>query len=283
MYKLVAIDVDGTLLNSNHELPTRNKYILDILLEKNVYIVLATGKSYFIAQKLILDLGLKTPQITNDGALIIDPVTGKVLMKYHLPVSLAKKVISLTRSLNVTTLVVNEAAIFSEQQNDDIQYMRSYGEPEPTFVENLNKVLDLGATHIMIITYKNDELYEKTYKSLQMMFGNQANIFKSSPYFIEILAPQASKGNALAFLMKYLGVNSSEAVCIGDGLNDLSMFSVVNFSVAMGNAHIQLKKLATLVTDTHDNLGFAKALEKLFCLTEKPILTSPIVLKGNIK
>jgi len=142
--------------------------------------------------------------------------------------------------------------------------MESFGDPHPMIVDRLENAMRFRPTHVMVITFGNDELYEKVYNTLRTFFGSKLNVLKSSPFFIEVLNPKASKGNALSFLMEHLGIEKPETVCFGDSLNDLSMFEAAGYNVAMGNAKSDLKKVANLIADTHNNYGVAKALVKLF-------------------
>lgn len=264
MYKLAAFDVDGTLLDDRHALPACNKTALFLLQNSGVHVSLATGKSYITIKKLITDIGLSSLQITNDGALVVDPCAEKTVMEYRLPSSLSVEAIKITRSMGATAVLVNETNIFAEECNPDTDYMESFGDPHPIILPKLEDALQYKPTHIMVITFGNIELYERVYNKLTQAFETQLNIIKSSPFFIEVLNPDASKGKGLSFLMDYYSIKKSEVVCFGDSLNDMSMFDIAGYSIAMGNSKGELKKAASLITDTNNNCGVAKALDHMF-------------------
>lgn len=264
MFQLVALDVDGTLFNSLHELPGGNKIALTQLVEKGIHICLSTGKSFRTVQNLVQELNLKSPQITSDGASIVDPTTKIPLFRYALSKDLVIEVVELLDELRATTIVVSEDTSFATAINDDVMYMCGYGDPTPSLVRDLVTCAEIEPTHLMVVAYQKDHLYDHVFRTLNSTFGNRLNIVKSSPYFLEILNPLASKGNALRTVLEYLGINKKDAICIGDGLNDISMFQNVGVAVAMGNSDEEVKNAASFVTETNDNLGVAKALDKFF-------------------
>lgn len=264
MFKLVAIDVDHTLLNSRHELTERNRRIIRKLVDDGIYVVLVTGKSYVTVKGLMKSLGLVDPQITNDGSLVILPETEEVLYRRGVPKKLAEEVIGVAQEMGVTIVVVREARIFAAALNEDTDYMETYGDPTPIVVSDLSEYLDPSPTHLMVITYGKDALYEIAASTFQQRFGSKLNIVKSSPYFLEILHPEVSKGNALRFVAEYLQIPREEVVGFGDSQNDIGLLSYAGYAVAMGNSSEEVKRVADMITDTCDNDGVAKALEALF-------------------
>lgn len=264
MFRLVALDVDGTLFNSSHTLPYKNKMAIMQLVERGVHVCLSTGKSFRTVQNLVQELNLNSPQITSDGASIVDPATQTPLFRYGLSRDLMSEVILLLEELGATTVVVSEDSSFATELNDDIEYMCGYGDPVPSIVRDLGTCAEIEPTHIMVVSYQKKDLYDRTFNTLKGIFGDRLNIVKSSPYFLEILNPLASKGNALQTVLNNLKIDKQDALCIGDGLNDLTMFQSVGLSIAMGNSHEEVKNAATFVTDTNDNFGVAKALEMYF-------------------
>jgi Cof subfamily protein (haloacid dehalogenase superfamily) len=264
MFQLVALDVDGTLFDSSHKLPPRNKTVIRQLVERGVHVSLSTGKSFSTIQNLVQELNLVSPQITSDGASIVDPLTQSPLYRIGLSKGLAIEALTVLEELNVTIVIVSENTSFTKEINEDIEYMCNYGDPTPFVVKNLIGSIEIEPTHLMVVSYKKDNLYNRVFQTLKDTFGSRLNIVKSSPYFIEILNPLASKGNALNTVLKHLQIKKERVLCIGDGLNDLTMFQNVGLSIAMGNSHPDVKTAAGFVTDTNDNLGVAKALEKYF-------------------
>ncbi len=264
MYKLVAIDVDGTLLNSKHMLPERNRFVIQKLLDSGIHVALATGKQYITVESLIKTLNLSGPQITNDGALVTLAQSGEIIYRKGVPKELAKQVIDVAQQLHVTLVVSHESKVYATSLNEDTEHMMSYGDPAPKVVRNLWDCLEPLPTHLMIIAYGKDSLYETIAATLQRRFGNRLSIVRSSPYFLEILHPEVSKGNALRKAAQYLKVAEAEIIGFGDGENDISFLSFVGYSVAMGNSRDNVKRYASMITDTCDNDGVAVALESIF-------------------
>lgn len=264
MYKLVALDVDDTLLNSKHELSERNRETIKRLSLLDINFALATGRSFQGIKSIIDTLGLSSPQITNHGAIITLPSTSQTVFKKCIPKHLGHKVIRLADELNVTVVVVRENSIFAREHNVDTDYMQTYLDPEPTIVKELVETLEPEPTHLMIITYGNVDVYENVHRLITRQMGNHLNIYRTSPFFIEILHKNVTKGNALKMVASRLNIKKEEIISIGDSQNDVSMFSVSGLSIAMGNAITSVKEKTNLITADCDSDGVAKALEEIF-------------------
>ncbi len=264
MFKLVAIDVDGTLLNSKQELTERNRRIIHKLVDRAVHVVLVTGKAYVTAKDLMKSLRLVSPQITNDGSLVIVPGTEEILYRQGVPEELAEEVISVAEKMGVTIAVLHETRMCVTGLNEDTDYMATYNDPTPTVVSDLAECLDTPPTHLMVVAYGKDDLYELATSTFKRRFGSRLNVVRSSPYYLEFLHPEVSKGRSLAFVSEYLKIPRNETVGFGDGDNDISFLSYVGCAVAMGNSTEEVQRIADMVTDTCDRDGVAKALEALF-------------------
>jgi hypothetical protein len=196
--------------------------------------------------------------------MVIDPVTGEVLLKEELPKDAAACVIGELRKHEVTLILANQDGLFSEVRNDDIRYLESFGNLPPVIVNEIDALLLKAPTHLMAIMYGKDDLYKNMYDMLICNHGKSLSIVKSSPYFLEIHRSGTSKGHALSVLAKSMGLDARDILAIGDSPNDLSMFNVAGYSIAMGNAPGWVKDKACEVTDTNDQSGLATALEKEF-------------------
>src|SRR5581483_3223577 len=127
--KLVALDVDGTLLNQQHQLTARTRETLIRLGERGIHIVLATGKLFVSLREITSQLGLVAPQITSGGAVVVMPQTGEIIYRAVIPKHLAIRALELADELGITVLVVRDDDFFAQALNDDTDYLVSYGDP----------------------------------------------------------------------------------------------------------------------------------------------------------
>lgn len=261
--KLIALDIDGTLLNPQHELAPANEAAVRAAQAQGLHIVLATGKQYPLFAHLVQHLNLTSPQISAHGAMITDPRTRATLAHIGLPFDLAAQAIAIGEQLGITMVVCRDGENFVRAMNKDTEYMLTYGEPVPAILPDLRETLDPAPTHLMAIAYQDDILFDRAERELKAALGTQLTISRSSPYFLEILHPAASKGNALTQVCEMLEVPLAETMAVGDSFNDISMFRVAGLAVAMGHAPAAVKAAAHEVTATNAEDGVARAIEKI--------------------
>jgi Cof subfamily protein (haloacid dehalogenase superfamily) len=267
MYRLIALDVDGTLLNTHHQLSEVNAQAVLDAQSRGMHVVLATGKQYVGIVPLIERFGLTAPQITSHGALVTDPSTGTPLYERGIPVTAGRKAFTIAQELDVTMVVAGHGKTWATAHNHDIDYMLTYGDPVPTILDDLAQALTPPPTHLIALAYQQDRLYKTAYKRFAAELDGHLNVYKSSPYYIEFLHPAASKGNALAHVCDQLEITADEVVAVGDSFNDMSMLDYAGLSVAMGNSPEELKRNADRITLSNDEDGVAHLIHDL--------LTSP--------
>lgn len=260
-YKLVAIDVDGTLLNSRQQLTPRTAEALQAALDKGVHIVLATGKMYVGIQELVGKFGLQSPQITSGGAVITQK--GQEICRWSVARPLAEQVIQMCEEQGLTLIVLRDGLTFAAALNDDTNYMETYGDPHPIVVNPLVNCLEPEPTNLYMIAYQQDERFGEAVRLFEQTMGGQLSVKRSSPYFLEFVHRDASKGNALRVLAERLDIAPGDMVAIGDSHNDLSMFAYVGRAVAMGSSSAAIQQAAHEVTASNDEDGVAQAIERL--------------------
>lgn len=266
MFKLVALDVDGTITSPSTDLSDYTQKIIIELVRRGVAVTLATGKQYEAIKTLLMRLALKSPQITADGAVIVDPIHGKVIYKKGVPRKYSISTIEIAKNLDATVVVARDGKTFTCSYNKDIEYMLSFGDPYPIFMDDLNLSLSRLPSHIMIITYNDIEKFHLVEQRLHECLKDNVTIAKSSPFYIEVVNHSVSKGNGLKKVSNLMGIKKDEIIAIGDGENDISMFEYAGFSVAMGNSSEKVKSKATDITDDCKNDGAARVLARLFNL-----------------
>lgn len=269
-YKLIAIDMDGTLLNSLHEISDRNKIAIKTAAEKGIKIVITTGRIFTSAKFYANLLGIETPIISCNGAYIREFRENNII--YDSPINLDDCINVLNeaeKSGIYYHLYDSQNFYVKELKYSSLKYSKWNSQQKPE--DRINIHVDPN----LIQTLKREK--PKIYKIVLMdenkeTLSNLKNVIKSirnieidSSWYnnLEVMNKGVSKGNALKNLCNILGINSNEVVAIGDNYNDMSMFEFSGYSIAMGNAEKEVKVMADYITDTNDNDGVAKAIEKL--------------------
>ncbi|MEE3350636.1 MAG: Cof-type HAD-IIB family hydrolase [Candidatus Gastranaerophilaceae bacterium] len=259
MIKMVATDIDGTILNWDFEFSPEVIECVKKLTKNGIKVVLVTGRMHRAALKLAQKLELETPIVSYQGGLIKEQ-SGKTLYEKTMDVNRAKEVIKWAKENNVHINLYMDDVLYVE--NDNIAVKRYTGERYIPYevcnfdgleIKNVNKILAIDFDDAEKVTGWVNYLRQKM---------PELYIVKSTPYFCEISNPEAKKSCAVEFLSNYYGIKKEEILTIGDQNNDIELLKSGGVAVAMGNATDELKKYADFVTDTIDNNGFVKAVEK---------------------
>lgn len=259
MIKMVATDIDGTILKYNYEF---NQPVIDCiksLSENDIKVVLVTGRMHGAAKIVADKLNLKTPIISYQGGLIKD--NSSVLYKKDLDPDIAKEITCWGLKNNIHLNVYINDQIHVAEDNDAIKkYILQSGLPYK--VCNLEKLnFEEGTSKLLLIDYDNADRVTEWANYLKKEYPD-LYIVKSTPYFCEISNKEATKAYAVEFLRKHWGLNKEEVLTIGDHNNDIELLRAGGIAVAMGNATDELKACADYITDTVENDGFVKAMEK---------------------
>lgn len=269
MYKLVVSDMDGTLLNSKGMVSERNKKAMKKLLKKGVHVAIATGRIYTSAKIYAKYLGIITPVIACNGAIVKDLHDDKIIYERHIEPKECFRVFDLCKENNLYFHFYTADTFYAERiAYSSLKYYewnKTMKEEEQINIQIIKDPYEL-VKHFDEKVYKiqinSDDLslLEKTRSLLEKM--NTIEISKSWHNNIEIMDRGVSKGNAVKHLAASLGVKQEEVICFGDHENDISMLSYAGLGVAMGNGDEIAKQYADIVTDTNDEDGVAKVIEE---------------------
>lgn len=264
-YKLVATDMDGTLLNSSNQVSERTKKAIANAKAKGVHIVLSTGRVLKSALSYSRDLDLRNPIVACNGAIIVDE-TGNIIYKRPIDSSLVKEIVNIARRNNIYYHFYDENRFYSHTKVDEILKFYSEGDEKNRIdikifenIEEIIKVKDLNVYKFLFVDDDKNKL-----QSLRSELNKLNNIETSSSWAnnIEAMGLKVSKGEALRELCNNLKINPDEVIAIGDNENDLSMINFAGLGVVMGNGDECIKKQADYVTDSNDEDGVAKVIEK---------------------
>ena len=269
--ELIAIDLDGTLLNSKHQLSKRNEGAVRKALERGVKVILVTGKTHFSAKYLIETFGLKTPSIFNQGLITALP-DGKVTHQSLLDPDVARYVITYAENKGFDIAAYSGTKIFVKTLNTWFEDLnRKYHEPMPQAVGDVRNILDeISINKLLVLKEGEPQKITELRGEFEIQLVNKVRVLQPSfGDMMEVLPPNTGKGSALKTLLNDLGVHPEKAMAIGDGENDIDMFHLVGLGVAMGNSWDIVKNAANVVVGTNDEDGVAQAIEK-FVLNETP-------------
>jgi len=259
MIKMIATDIDGTILKWGLDFTPKTKECIKNLKKSGVKVVLVTGRMHCAALPVAKELGLETPIISYQGGLIKD-CNNITLYQKTLNSSYAKEIIKWARENNIHINLYIDDKLYVENDNNIVKTYTDGKFIDYTVcsfddltIENVNKILAIDLENPDIVTNWVEELRQK-YPDLY--------IVKSTPYFCEIGCNEAKKSLGVEYLCNIWGIKRDEVLTIGDQNNDIDLVKAGGIGVAMGNGTPELKECADFITDTVENDGFVKAIEK---------------------
>lgn len=259
--KLVVTDMDGTLLNSNHEVSPKFFNLFKELKKQNIVFVVASGRQHHsIVDRL---------QPIKDDIFIIAENGG--ITKYRdilldieaFDCKQVTKIIPLLRNIKDTLIVLcTESKAYIETKNQEfLSFFKKYY-TQYEIVEDLTQLTNINVLKIAVRHIKSSEEY--IYPFLTELHNNKDILLKiSGQHWLDISSAQCNKGNALQKLQYQLDILPEETMVFGDYNNDLEMLQKAYFSYAMENAHPNVKKIARFSTKTNDKNGVELVLEEL--------------------
>ncbi|TWH45197.1 Cof-type HAD-IIB family hydrolase [Sporomusa sp. KB1] len=258
--KLIAIDLDDTLLDSKLAVSPRACEAIRKAVARGVTVTIATGRMYCSALVYAKQLKLDVPLITYNGALIKSCLSGETLLHQPVERELALEVLDLCREHNwYIQTYMNDKLYVKELDEHAAYYMRFSGAPANAIGDRLY-IAEQPPTKMLAMSTAED--VKAAYDIVKTRFDNKLTVAISKPTFLEITHPLANKGRALAFLADKLHIRQEEVMALGDGGNDLDMIKYAGWGVAMGNASDAVKAAARLETLSNDADGVAEAIEK---------------------
>ena len=284
MIKLIASDMDGTLLNHNHKIPKENVKLINFAKNQGIEFVVATGRAYYEALPALNEENINCDVISFNGGIVYDKNGNIISITPMLPKDLYYT-IEILKSFDISYQLYTKNTIYTTSIETDINayidLIRSNGyEPDVehlraeaqqklevgyiTEVENIELYLNEKENPpIKIIAISND--ISKLENAAKLLSENKSiSVTSSGANNIEIMHKNATKGEALKEIAKIYGINLENAVAIGDNLNDQAMLDIVGYSVAMKNGNTILKEQAKYVTEkTNSEGGVADTIFKL--------------------
>ena len=265
MYKIVVLDLDGTLTNSEKKITEKTKNALLTIQKKGIIVTLASGRPTYGIISLAKELELEKYGgyiISFNGAKIINCKTNEILYNKTIPKELIPILLDESIKNNVNILgYVNENIIAAgngmnkysiyEGKNNNMKVIETKDFIND-LIEPANKCLITGEPELLV----------KLQDKLRNELGNKLSIYRSESFFLEIMSLNIDKALSINELLKILKIDKKDLICIGDGFNDKSMIEFAGLGIAMENAKQEVKDVADFITKSNNDDGVAFAIEK---------------------
>ena len=264
MYKLIAIDMDGTLLREDKSVSERTKNAIKLAKEKGVYVVIATGRPIDGVSRYLEELdmlGENDYVLSYNGGLVLKTKSREVVSKTVLTGSDLHYLHNLSKELGVNIHPFSEVHGLITPKNS------KYTEVEANINGiriTINDYSDIEDDHsiIKVMMIDEPEVLQKAIDNLPKEVYEKYTVVRSAPFFLEFLNKKVNKGTGVELLAKHLNIKQEEIMTFGDAGNDLDMIVYAGMGVAMANAFDEVKEAANYITDSNENDGVAKAIEK---------------------
>ena len=264
LYRLLVVDVDGTLLDKKRAISAENREALSRVRESGILLALSTGRAARACRGVIEQLSLDGCHIFFDGALVSNVESGNEVFVQPISPAVVRQMIDFAHRHEIDLELYSAAHYFAERETWSTYAHREFFDIEPT-ITDFDSISERIIKGGLVLT--TDEEREKA-RRFQSWFDDSLHLSwaKTPAYpdidFINVLTPKVSKGKALEALASHLGVPLGEVMAVGDGANDISLLETAGLAVAMGNAPEAVKAVADHVTLDVAESGLAAAVRE---------------------
>ena len=262
-YELIVLDLDGTLTNRNKEITPRTKEALMRAQEKGKIVVLASGRPTAGVEPLAKELELSrfgSYILSYNGGMITNCKTGEAVFSALLPENSNERIISLAEEHRVDILTYQGSEILTNNQECPYAQIESKINHLPLRQTDLRSELS-GPVPKFIMLDDGDYLAMVEPK-VKAALGRDYSVYRSEPFFLEIMPKGIDKAQSLARLLDLLGLKREQMIACGDGYNDLTMIRFAGLGVAMENAVLPVRNAADYVTASNDEDGVGLVVER---------------------
>lgn len=263
MYQLIAVDMDGTLLNHQKEISERNKKAIKEAKAIGKTVVIATGRPLIGIKRYLEDLEMNGDNdyvIAFNGALVQEAKSGRLIAKKTLSLADYKKLYAVSLELGVHIQALSEHHVMTPVANPytDVEANINLIETEVVAVSEVSETM----TIVKVMFVDAPDKLDAAVDALPEWVKEAYTIVRSSDIFLEFLDKTVDKGAGVAALAQELGLAAEEVICVGDAGNDLAMIQYAGLGVAMANAFEEVKLAADYMTSSNEEDGVAEVIEK---------------------
>lgn len=265
LFKLIALDIDGTLTNSRKTVSEKTREQLIKYQKNGGTIVLASGRPLQGILPYAKTLRLREFGgyiLAYNGGCIIECATGKVIYQDKFPLKYIPEVFDIIKNYPVgINTYQDDKIIAGNTVNKYTEIEAKINGMELSFKDNFVEYVNFDITKCLL--HGEPEIINELEKILGEKFGKELGIFKSEPFFLEIVPKEIDKAKSLSRLLKVLSLHKDECIAFGDGFNDISMLKYAGLGVAMSNASDTVKNSADYVAGSNDEDGIAVLLSEM--------------------
>lgn len=257
-YRLIAADIDGTLVPFGGQMSDNSTKTIRSLSEKDYIFVLATGRPYAGVKDIIKGCALfYNPVIVYNGAEIY--IGGNRVYSCVLPESVSEKICAEGRKVNAEVICWEDGNLYAEKESSFLTEYVSISKVAPIIVKDVSSLAKCGVTKYL---YMVEEDRVKSLTEKMRFVLPSVNVYSSRKRLIEFVPKECSKAEALKKVCKIVGVDKSRTIAIGDGENDIDMLKFAALSVAPENASDEVKREADIICESVDEDGVGKFLRE---------------------
>lgn len=264
-YKLIAMDLDGTLNNDQKIITEKTKAVLMAAQKAGIRLALASARPSPGLYKERDILRLQDYQgilMSYNGGRIVDAQTGKVLFETSMDIAETKQVLRQLEALPVTPILDDGVQFYvTDRSGYKVDYECRNNNMVCTQVENLADFLTFAPVKILM-SVQPEEL-EQVQRTIAGMLPDSLTIVQTAAFYLEVIPKVINKGQGIRDICKVLGISPKEVISFGDAANDIPMLREAGMGIAMGNASDAVKAAADMVTLSNNEDGIAAALERL--------------------
>ena len=270
-YDALILDIDGTLVNSQKVVSEATRDAIIEAQKRGKTVAIASGRSISGIRRTASSISLEEfggYVIAYNGTTVVNCKTGECIYNQMISTEMIAPVYEAAKEAKVGILVYHDQQKELLSGNGVDKYIEADARAcEITIRETKHFVQDINFPINKFLLTGEPEYMCEVEKKMQEKFGDRLNVFRSDPYYVELLPKFVDKGVAVEKLMKHLDIKKDKVICIGDSYNDLPMLRRVGLGVAMGNAQKEVKEAADFITDSNDEDGIVKVIKKF--MTEK--------------
>lgn len=264
-YKLIALDLDGTLTSTDKQILPKTKEILQNLANQGVTIVLASGRPTAGLYREAEELKLAQNGgylLSFNGAKVVDYQTKEIVYEKVYDAKTVHSVYDRAKEYNLAVMTYTDELIITEDETDEYVMVESKINHMPLkHVDDFKGAVDFSVNKVLLTG--KPEYAGAIVEEFKAPYGDSLSIYRSAPYFIEVMAQGIDKAASLQALIDNLNIKQSEVISFGDGYNDLSMIEFAGMGVAMANAVDEVKQRADYITLSNDEEGIYECLKML--------------------
>jgi len=286
MYKLIAIDLDGTLLNSYGEISNKNKEAIKYAMDKGTKVILASGRDMQTMKKFSLELGINDFLIAGNGACVFDIQKNENIYESFVPKEKALQIIKVCKENSIFFNIYTNIGIITESLNYNVKVFHNENNFRPDdkrtnilIVNDIEEYVEKNEFKILkiIICDENQIIFNNIIEKLKeiddvevldvehmsrkiIRIGNEEHVIEY--FYTEVTNANTNKWSALKYLAQRLGIQEDEIVCIGDNMNDYEMIKNCGLGITMQKSALEKQNIADYVTEDNNSDGVGNAIYK---------------------